>query len=336
MARKPAKPSSKVNNALLEAINFLSVVGKDEGAIYETYILLSNHTAIAYNDIVAAGIIINEDIYCAPHTKTFLSALTKANGEAYSVTIDGTQVVIKTSKLKVNIPCIDPTLLAPRLPDPPCAKIDDSLRAAFECMDIIKPEPNSQKIHLLAFLLNGKSVISTDGRMLIEYWHGIDLPTDIAIPKTLIPVLLSNKKKLYSFGFSHSSVTFYFEDNSWIKSQLYPNKYPLENFENLINRACNAVPLNPDFYKALDAVATFSLSGQVYFKSDLLCSHDMPNAGATHEVAGLNPGPVYSAKYLSLARQYIERADFYVSGSTKGYMCYFFGKQCRGIIAGHG
>lgn len=343
MPPRPKKPSSKIPNALLEAIAFLACVGKEKGTVYETHILINNKYAVAYNDIIAAGVIINEEIYAAPNTKIFNQALTKANGEGFSLTIDGIKIVLKAGKFKASIPCIDPTLLAPRLPDPPCAGIDDSLRAAFECMDIIKPEPDAQDVHLLAFLLNGKSVVSTDGRILIEYWHGIDLPTNIAIPKVLIPIILANKKKLYSFGFSPSSVTFYFEDNSWIKSQLYAKQWPMENMENILNRNCNVQPINPDFYKALDAISSFSDAGKVYFKTDLLCSHNTPDTGATHEVTGLHSGPVYSAKYLSIVRQYIEQVDFYTTANgvvskegAKGYMCYFFGKNVRGVIAGHG
>lgn len=335
MPRKPKAPSkkAKASNSLIEALDFLSVVGKEKGTPYETHILLSNKTATAYNDQLAAGFLINEEIYCAPNTKIFHQALSKCT-EGYTLTIDGPRMILKSGKFKASIPCIDPNLLSFRNPDPPCAQINDDLRTAFECMDIIKPEPDAQKIHLLAFLLNGQTVISTDGKILIEYWHGIDLPTNIAIPKALLSVVLANKKKLYSFGFSNTSVTFYFEDHSFVKSQLYADPWPMENVQEIFRRNCNVEPISEDFFKGLDAISGFSENGNVYFKKDLLCSNDA-GSSATYEVMGLRAGPVYSAKYLSMARKYMEKVDFCVT-ERNGYMAYFFGKNVRGVVAGHG
>lgn len=332
---RPRKPSVKQQstNRLLEALNFLSSVTTEVGTPYQTHILLQNKTAVAYNDILSAGCLIDEEIFAAPHNSTLIKAISKCI-ESYSLVIDGTKIVCKSGKFKASIPCIDPSLLSFRFPDNPCAVIDDSFKEALKCMDVLKIEPNAQETHLLAFLLNGQSTINTNGKLLIEYWHGINLPT-IAIPKAIIAPILNNKKKLTQFGFSQTSVTFYFEDNSWIKSQLYDKPYPVENVLRIMDKNCNPIPIPTDFFKALSTVEPFSENNSVYFERDLLCSHSTPETGATHEVAGLPKGPVYNAKYLSMIKDYVTQIDFVVP-ERNGYLCYFFGKQVRGVIAGYG
>lgn len=336
MSRKPSKPSdkNKSSNQLLDALNFLSVISKDEGTPYETHILLSNKTAVAYNDTLSAGVLTDIEVYAAPNTKMLLNGMSKC-AEDYTLVIDGTKIVVKSGKFKASIPCIDPSLLSARLPDVPCAVIDDRLKEAFKAMDIIKAEPNAQRIHLLAFLLNGPSVITTDGRVLLEYWHGIDLPT-LSIPKSVIAPILKNTKKLTQFGFSNNSATFFFEDNSWIKSQLYADEFPIGTIQNIMNRDSFPVELPKDFYNAISAVAPFSESGNIFFKRNLLCSHNTIEAGATHEVDGLPDGPKYNYRFMMMVKDYVEKIDFKVSIDDKGYMCFFFGKNIRGVIAGHG
>lgn len=334
MPPRPKKPSSKLPNQLLEAITFLSIVTKEKGAPSDTHIFLHDKVCTAYNEILSAGILIEEEIACAPNNKIFQQALSKC-GEGYTLSIDGTKIIVKSGKFKAIVPCIDPSILFNPYPDQPSFMIDDRLKEALACVDIIKSEPNAEKVHLLAFLLNGQSIINTDGKIIIEYWHGIDLPT-LAIPRIIIPGILGNSKKLSQFGFSETSVTFFFEDKSWIKSQLYNKPYPIELTQNVLNKPSNPVPIPSDFYKGLDAINSFSENGTVWFERELLCSHKSIETGATFEVPGLPKGPIYSIKYLLMIKNIAERIDFTVPGMQGSYYMSFFGKNIRGIIAGHG
>lgn len=340
MPPRPKKPSekAKASNALLEAISFLSAITKEEGAPQDTHILLGYKTATASNGVLSAGIIIEDDIFCAPNASIFRKALSKC-GQGYTLSIDGTRIIVKSGGFKANVPCIDPGLLLSPNPDKPIIDIDDRLKEAFKVAEIIKPEYDGQRIELVAFLLNGQSIITTDGKLIIECWHGLDMPT-LAIPKALTSIIVNNPRKLVKFGFSHSSITFFFEDRSWIKSQLYDKPYPVEAVLSVLSRTSNPMPLPPDFYKALDAVAPFSENGTIHFEREMLCSHRTTEAGATHEVKGLPKGPIYTAKYLSLIKPFVEKIDFTVNangvGKDGGYLMFFFGKNVRGVIAGHG
>ena len=62
--------------------------------------------------------------------------------------------------------------------------------------------------------------------MLMEAWHGLDLPPNVPLPKQFVAALVKQKKNLTGFGFSRSSATFYFEDGCWLRTQLYSDEWP--------------------------------------------------------------------------------------------------------------
>lgn len=339
MAPKPKKPSQKTSSRLLEVVRFLSSITKDEGPPNETHILLSNKTATAFNGTIGAGAIIDEDLHCAPHAKTFLNALTKC-GENYSLTqLDQSKLSIKSGPFKAIIPCIDPRLLYFPIPDANVAPIDDNFKKSLELIEKIKPEngqrviTSNYRLPILSFLLNGQSVIATDGKIFVEAWHGLNLPTNIPIPKAIIPVLLS-AKKLTGFGVSQSTVTFYLEDNSFIRSQLYAEGWP--DISSVMERQSSPIPVPKDFFKGLDAVKDFSRNGFVYFNDGKLNSHPEREAGAEYEIPELKFGPVYSVKYLSIIKEMADKIDFYVPAERKSLMLAFTGNKVRGILMGFG
>lgn len=326
---KPKKPSEKIKSGLLEAVQFLSCVTSDTGAPYETHILLANKTATATNGVLAAGQIIEEDIFCAPHNSTLISALKKC-GQEFSLTqLDVARVSIKAGRFKAVVPCIDPTTLLNPMPDNPVAIIDGRLKEALSVIEPIKT-PNPQRVIEASFLLNGQTVIATDGKIILEYWHGIDLPPNVAIPKALIPAIINHSKNLSHFGFSTSSATFYFEDGSWIKTQLYAEKWP--NTDHILNKPSEALPVPVDFFVGLNAVKDFSENGTVHFDNGAIKSHRDEGKGAIYEVPGLIKGPVFSHKYLSMLKDIALQIDY----ETNDKMLYFFGKNCRGAVMGHG
>jgi hypothetical protein len=325
--KKPKKRTAEAAQApstLLSALRFVGAVTKSEGAPYETHIHLGANWATAFNGTIAAGHPITEDIYCCPHYK-IIEALSKC-GEHISFTqLDASKLSIKSDRFKAIIPCIDPTLLNIAIPDPPVCPITDAFKEGLSIVGTLASE-NGQFIYLASILMNGQSLIATNGKVVMEYWHGINLPSGISIPKALVEPL-NCKKKLAQFGFSKSSVTFYFEDSSWIRSQLYAEKWP--DMSLVLDKPSNAWPVSEAFWKGLDAVAGFTDTGFVYFDTGMLRSHDNATQGACFEVAGLPKGPAFSAKYLAMIRPYAKKVDWLAKDC-----CLFFGPDIRGTIAG--
>lgn len=333
MARRPVRskpkgePAEQPTSAFVDALKFVAVASKEVGAPNETHVTLSNQWAVSFNGVLAAGHRIVEDIYAAPHNLRLIDALSKC-GENLAITqLDNGRLSLKSSKFRALVPCIDPLLLQSATPDPPVAAIDDRLKAALEAVGVLASE-GAQHVVTASVLLKSGSVIATDRHIMFEAWHGIDLPPGLVLPKSAIGALTKKAKKLARLGFSASSVTFYFEDGSWIRSQLYSEPWP--DVSRVLDIKCNPWPVPPEFFTALNAVASFSEDENVRFDAGVMRSHDTDAAGASYEVAGLPKGPMFNAKRLKLIEPYAKTIDFFAAGGT----AMFFGDNMRGALVG--
>lgn len=330
----PPKPRTKSveKSALLQALEFCSVVSDKLGAPHETHIGLRNKCAVAFNGIVAAGAPIVEDIYCYAHTLTLVEALSKCS-ESYSLTqLDNERLSIKSGKFKATVPCLDPLLMPSAEPDPQIVGITNKFRDAVEAVGVLASE-NAQHVLTASVLMNGASVISTNRVMLLEYWHGLDLPPNVPLPKEFVKALVRQKKNLTGFGFSKSSATFWYEDGYWLRTQLYADEWP--DVSRILNREANLWSIDPAFFQALDAVSAFSDDGNVYSKLNLLCSHPHEGIGATFECSGIPAGFVYPIKQLKIMQPFAKSVDYMCNGvHNSSYCLYFVGDECRGVISG--
>lgn len=334
----PPKPRSQkqqteTKSSLLLALEFCSVVSEKLGTPFETHIILKNKWAIAFNGIVAAGSPIEEELYCYPHNLMLIEALSKCD-ETYSLTqLDNGRLSIKSGKFKAVVPCLDPALMQEALPDPLIAPITNRFKEAVEAVGVLASE-NAQHILTASVLMAGASVISTNRVMLLEYWHGLDLPPNIPLPKQFVAALVKCKKNLAGFGFSSCSATFWFEDGSWLRTQLYNDEWP--DVSRILNREANLWSIDVNFFKALESVTPFvKADGNVYFNNGKLNSHPDENVGASYELSGIPNDVIYPAKQLAIMKPFVKRVDYKAKGINNSSYCLVFeGDFVRGVISG--
>ena len=332
MARQPRAKTEVAKSSLLTALEFCSCVTEKLGASYETHIGLRGNWAIAFNGIVAAGSPITEDLTCHPHNLLLIEALSKCDDNFSLTQLDNDRLSVKSGKFKAVIPCLDPNLMQSAIPDPMIVGISNKFKEAVEAVGVLASE-NAQHVLTASVLMNGQSVISTNRVMLLEYWHGLDLPPNIPLPKQFVAALVKQKKNLIGFGFSRSSATFYFDDNCWLRTQLYSDEWP--DVGNILNRQANLWPIDPNFFKAVEAIIPFSEDGNIYSDTNLLMSHADHGVGATFECNGIPKGFVYPAKQLMIMKPYVRKIDFMASGvHDSSYCLVFYGDAIRGIISG--
>lgn len=331
MPPKPRKIEPP-KSGLLAALEFVSCVSDKLGAPYETHIGLRNKWAIAFNGVVAAGSPIPDDIYCYAHTLLLLEALSKCS-EGYSLTqLDNQRLSIKSGKFKATVPCLDPLLMLDAQPDPLIAPATNKFKEAVEAVGVLANETSLQVV-TASVLMNGASVIATNGKMLLECWHGLDLPPNVPLPKEFVKALSKQKKNLTGFGLSNNSCTFWFEDGCWMKTQLYAEQWP--DVSRILNREANLWSIDPQFFNALDAVASFSEDGNVYSRLNMLCSHADEGVGASYECSGIPNGFVYPIKQLMLMKPYVKTIDYMANGvHDSSYCLVFMGDTMRGVISG--
>src|SRR5439155_4696010 len=102
---------------------------------------------------------------------------------------------IKSGKFKASVDCLDPALMQEAVPDPQIVGITNKFKEAVEAVGVLASE-NAQHVLTASVLMNGSTVISTNRVMLLEYWHGLDLPPNIPLPKEFVKALTKQKKNL--------------------------------------------------------------------------------------------------------------------------------------------
>lgn len=323
--KRPVKSESQ----LLQSLKILSSILKDDGSVLEQHVLLKDHWCIAQNGILALGEPILEDLTAAPNGLLLREALAKC-GAAFSLTQLPTTLQLKGGRFKASVPCMPPEDLQSAFPDPAIAQLDDRLKASLAAVAPLATDETN--VVTASVLIHNGTVIATDRKVIIQHWHGIDLPPLLTLPKALIKPLISNNKKLTGFGFSKSSCTFHYEDNSWFKSQYFADKWPDVNA--ILDKKTNAHNLPEGFYEAIEALEPFSETGFVYCDSNIMRSHEEEgNDTASFEVYGLPKGPVLNIKQMKMIKPLIQKADFLVEHNGYKSM-YWFGDSVRGAIAG--
>lgn len=325
MPRKPKSAVEKKASSLLEAIRFVGIATHDIGPINETHMYFSWGWVAASNGIITiASKVEANGLNCCPNARLLTEALQRC-GDDWEFEGKEKYIIFKSGKFKASIPIIDPSLLTIPSPDAPMVEVNNSLISAFEAAGVLIDE-NGQDIVDVSMLLNGRSVIASNRAIVFECWHGIDLPTGLSLPKAVIEPLVKSGKKLSKIGGSQSSVTFYFEDESWIKTQLFVKEWP--DTGRILDRPSNPQPIPAGLWEALAAIAPFSPDGACYFQNGRLQSHLNANAGASYELQGAPDGLSFTIKQLSLIKPHAKTIDWQKD------VTFFFGDNIRGALAG--
>lgn len=311
--------------SLLDALNFVSVAQRDKGAPYQRHTALGDNYATASDGVLSAGHRIVEDLQACPHTLSLIGALKQCQ-KALSVTqLDSGRLSVRSGPFKAFIACQPDATIANVAPDPACGYADNRLREALNMVSPLIVEESQRVVTASALIRNG-SVIGTNGFVLIEYWHGIELPTTFIVPKLFINALKKIKKDIVSFGYSEKSLTVHFFDNSWLKTQVYVEAWP--DCDAILNKEHKAAPLPADFFTAVRAITPFAQEGRLYLRKDKIQTEAEENAGASYDVPNLDVSIVLSTQGLALIDSIVQTID--LRGNSG--MCHFYGNNIRGAI----
>lgn len=326
--RRDAEGKSAAN--LINALKFVSVAQRKTGNPNQVHSVFHGGFVTAFDGLLTVGHPIDEDIVACPNTLQLLTALQKC-GEQQTITqLDSGRLSVKSDKFRALIPCERFDLMPYVGPDTICASIDDRIKAGFEMVSPIVSD-SADRMAIAGILLQANTTVATNGHVLLEYWHGIDLPPNIFLPKPAVKAILNVGKKLTHFGFSYDSATFVFEDRSYIKTQLIAERFV--SYENVINVPSNPWPLPEGFYAAVDALESFSDNGILFFGKELAHSHHDSSVGASYELQGLpHDLMAFNAEYLQIVRKAFCSVDFQLFDS--GCKAFFFGDNVRGALMG--
>ena len=313
-ARNPrkAKAAPKAAEKLLEAISFVEGA-TDDAQDFMQHVRIAGGWMVAFDGSIAAGHPVEEDLTVCPHLKRLKEAVGRAGATLALSVGDNGRLGVTGDKARFTVPCLPGASLYSVMPDVSIAVLNDDLKTGFGAvLKLAKDEADT--IHEQSLLLRANTVVGCNGQLALEYWHGIDLPPALAIPHKAAKVVSRQPQKLTGFGWDAGrSVTFYFENGAWIKTQLMAGEWP--NIDAQLNLPCYLADAPEGLFEGLDAILSFSEDGAVHFHDDKLKTTYANTeggalSGAAYDVPGLTKGASFTGRLLKLAQPAAKQIDY--------------------------
>lgn len=323
-----AKKQKPIKSALLQALEFLLIVPQvDDASLYAN---IQDGHAVRFNRIVAAGTEIDFQVNAAPSTALLALAIEQCGASYKIVQLSDKKLAVRSNDFQAFIPCAIPESLPEAIPDAPLTAVDDRLITALVKVAALT-DAKAKTVLESCICLNPGTCIASDNRVILEAWHGLDLPPGLLLPKMAVGAIKKAKKHLANFGYSANTATFYFSDGTWIRSNLYQEKYP--DVVRYLNVPTEAREVPKDLFNAAAKVAPFSTTGEVFIKDGLISSE--PDFGKHYvggelklPIAGDHSPRIYFSEDLRLVAPHVLLWDENVSKDVT----YFFGEKLRGAI----
>lgn len=324
------KKAEKATNFLLECLEFIGLVkGEDTTALFR------NGQLVATNGTVTIGVPINAEITACPNLEKLTRAL-QICGSSFQLThLSPTELAVSNGKFHATIPCIEPAAspAASMQPDLSCAPLTPAFLASLTAVGIVATEGAARMVEA-SILCRSGSVVATNGKILVEHTHGIDFP-QIVLPKASSLALAKTSKEPVSFGVGWdvdrqiNSITFYFADKSWLKTQLYREAWP--DFDGLFSGQLQWLEIPPEFYAAVRNVAPFADDKETIFVSPALARTDVNTEKGAKQVI---PGgyQYWEAQFNSVLLGYTEGPATHFAYAPDTGRLYFWGNNYRAVV----
>jgi hypothetical protein len=316
---------------LIEALKFASVaIEKDDNSGLSQYVAIRDHWLMAENNTFCIGMPFSSGLEMCLHAEKLHAALAQCGQHFQMTQLSAQELSIKSDKFRAVIPVLPSDTIAPLNPDLKCGALSPAILKGFAAVQKLCTGKDARIIGQ-SVLLRSNVVIATNGGILVEYWHGIHLP--MAIPKKTVDTIVKLDKPLTGFGFNPGvSFTFYFADNSFLKTRLIAGEWP--NIDKLFANKFNpgsAKPLWNGFADAIAALDKFIELDTVYFHDGVLSTHrNLEHAAASYTVTGLPAGYAFAPSYWRTVLPLCENVSIAAPGEPFGFMS----SSARGLILG--
>lgn len=314
---------------MLKELRFVrGAVAKKDFIPSLTHFRIENGTIRSFNGTLALCTPIPLDLNCIPKAEPFIRAIMNSDETvAMSITPTG-RLSIRSGKFRALIDCIQEE--TPHVePEGDFFDINgQALLDAFKAVesfignDASRPWSNG-------VLLDHCSAYATNNICLVEYWIGTNFPFRCNVPASAIKEIVRIGEAPVSAQATQNCITFHFEGGRWIRSALLDTKWP--DLKKVLDRPSDPKPVEPEIFKALEAIKPFcDKMGRVFFSGTLISTSPEDEEGAAFNIEGLDMEGIYQIEMLSLLNGVAQQADF----SMYPAPCAFFGHMLRGAIVG--
>lgn len=322
---------------MLDALRFVATaVAKKDFVPALTYFKIEGGRVTGFNGTLALSSPIDCDLDVQPQAAAFMAAIRACPDTiALSVTPAG-KLAVKSKNFKSFVGCLDKQDQFSIEPEGKFIDLGPSflegVKACAPVMGIDASRPWAMGIKL-----QRGSMFATNNVMLVEYWHGTEIPIDVVIPSMAVEELLRIDESPSKVQVTRNSISFWFGEGRWLRSALVENSiWPTDKIEQIFAKSLGKqTSFSDDFFKAVDTLGPFlGEHGTCYLTAENISTHVTENEGTSIEVASPAVGEMqaYHQRQLKILGAVAETIDW----SAYPAPCKFMGYngKLRGAIIG--
>lgn len=291
----------------------------------------------SFNGTFSLSAPIDLDLEVSPKAEAFQKAVASCGNTPASLSMTAAgRLGIRAGKFRAYVECTSE-------PFPVYAPTGERVEfgdgeAFLASLDTLAPfmSQDASRAWSQGILLRDRCMWATCNTAIVQKYLGFEFPREINIPRTAVHVLLRIGAPPIGFVFEDNSITFHFESDRWMKTQMYSLAWP--DMQSILDRHNYNVPYIPDdFWSQLEQVAPFVDEAQrVYFNEGRMLTSLTDGIGASCDLAeGCTFAGCFNHKLITLLRGVATGMLFGAEETGKGIRVgTFVGDQLRGLIAG--
>lgn len=315
---------------MLDALKFVKGAIAKKSLVPElSHFKIKNGVITSYNGTLSLCSPIPIDIEAAPKAVPFVKAIEACNDETVSLHMtNANRLAIKSGNFKAFIDCLENNEVLELGPEGDYVSVGGEFIHAIRRLHPFIAEDASRQ-WARGILFRGQSLFATNNVCVVEHWLPFIFPIEVNVPQGAIRELLRINEEPIGVQISDKSITFHFENNRWMSTQVYTTEWP--DLTSILNRKANAVPVPQGFFDAMDKLIPFADEmSRAYLFPDRIATSPEEKTGSSVAIKAVEKECIFSMKQLLRLGSIVQKIDF----SLYPAPCIFYGENIRGAIVG--
>lgn len=314
---------------MLTALKFAQGAIKKNGISPELeHYTIKGGRVTGFNGYMALSAPLPLDIEAMPRADLFFKAL-QACGE--TVAIDQTpngRLHIRSGRFSAFVPCLE-KVVYDAVPEGVIYPAPAGLASAFARLLPFISDDASRPWAMGLSIGNG-AYTATNNVVILQVWGGHSLP-QVNCPRFAVAEVARLRRDPVSLQLGNGSLSFLYEDGSWLRTQLLDQDWPLDRMSAILDRPSNQQPVDPRIMEGVEQLAPFieSPSAPLFFTGDGLSTTGNAGDGAFYAMEGLSEA-AFRLKALQMLKDEMVTVDW----SQHPQPCMFHGTDSRGAVIG--
>jgi len=286
---------------------------------------------MGYNGTIALSAPIDCDLEATPQAIPFYKAVERCVSTTALWLTPAGKLGVKSAAFKALIECIDDSeVLDAIVPDGEEVHLKGNLLKGLKKLQpLIGVDASPDRTWTNGILLKGQSAFATNNIILAEYWLEADMP-EVNLPAAAVAEIVRIGEEPSSVRMSPTSMTFFYADGRWMRTQLLNAEWPsiIHDWLDRTGQEAEFAPFPDGFFDGVETLRLFTADdGRIFFRGSYMTTAIAEEApGATVELEGLPAKGAFHYKHLQQLDGVAREIDFSKSPAP------FRAKNLRGLI----